>query len=411
MHRNRTWQINPTELRSQRNRILLVEGGDGSVLNLDFTSGILDPRLTLARNSTLATYINSSGFVATATTNEPRFDYSPTTVGELKGLLIEGASTNLLNWSEAFSTAGGANNNWADTNLTRTSTNNTSPRNDATALRITASAANGTIISSTAIGSSAARVLSVWLRRVTGTGAIQFTTDNGTAWTTQVITSSWVRYTFPATTADQRVGFRIVDSGNAIEIWGAQLEVSAGGATSYIPTGTTQVLRNGDFLLSASSLGASRNTEFSLNDITIGISSLSQYTLLYVYGRDTNQKRTFPASLIVKRNTASTIRLDWRDFNGTSVEIKTITATVAATTVNTSTAKIAFSCNGVAQPRVAINGTAFTGTGTIDPISEIQWVQLGNSSAVAGSFNPIWVKQLKIFPTTLSTAQLQALTT
>lgn len=411
MHRNRTWQINPTELRSQRNRILLVEGGDGSVLNLDFTSGILNPRLTLVRNSTLATYINSSGFVTTATTNEPRFDYSPTTVGELKGLLIEGASTNLLNWSEAFSTAGGTNNNWSDTNLTRTSTNNTSPRNDATALRITASAANGTIISSTAIGSSAARVLSVWLRRVTGTGAIQFTTDNGTAWTTQVITSSWVRYTFPATTADQRVGFRIVDSGNAIEIWGAQLEVSAGGATSYIPTGTTQVLRNGDFLLSASSLGASRNTEFSLNDITIGISSLSQYTLLYVYGRDTNQKRTFPASLFARTN-ASVQRLDVRDFNGNAIEVKTQLVLVAsASSFNASTAKIAFSGNGVAQPRVAINGTVSTGTLGIDAVSGIQWVQLGNSSAVAGSFNPIWVKQLKIFPTTLSTAQLQALTT
>lgn len=385
--------------------------GDGSTFNLDFTTGVLDSRLTLARNSTVATYINSSGFVATATTNEPRFDYSTTTVGELKGLLLEGASTNLLNWSETFATSGGTNNNWADTNLTRTSTNNTSPRNDATALRITASAANGTIISSAAIGTSAARVLSVWLRRVTGTGNIQYTLDNGSTYTTQAITSSWVRYSFPTTTAAQQVGFRIVTSLDAIEIWGVQLEVSAGGATSYLPTVASQVTRNGDFLLSASSSGASRTTEFSLNDIAPGVSDFTQYTLLYIYGRDTNQKRTYPASIYARTNTPSVQRLDWRDFSGTTIEIKTQTATVANATVNTSIAKIAFSCDGVAQPRVAINGTAFTGTGTIDSISGIQWVQLCNSSQVGSAFNPIWVRQLKMFPTTLSTAQLQGLTT
>jgi hypothetical protein len=389
---------------------LMGRAGDGSTFNLDFTTGSLDSRLTFTRNSTVATYINSSGFVATATTNVPRFDYSTTTVGELKGLLLEGESTNLLNWSETFATSGGTNNNWADTNLTRTSTNNTSPRNDATALRITASAANGTIISSAAIGTSAARVLSVWLRRVTGTGNIQYTLDNGTSYTTQAITSSWVRYSFPATTAAQRVGFRIVTSGDAIEIWGVQLEVSVGGATSYVPTVASQVTRNGDFLLSASSIGASRTTEFSLNDITPGISGFTQYTLLYIYGRDTNQKRTFPASIYARTN-ANVVRFDWRDFSGTTIELKTQTATVAAATVSTSIAKIACSCDGVAQPRAAINGTAYTSTGTIDSVSGIQWVQLGNSSQVAGAFNPIWVRQLKMFPTTLSTAQLQGLTT
>jgi len=125
--------------------------GDGSTLNLDFTTGVLDSRLTFTR-STTATYINSSGYVTVmgaAATNDPtkaRFDYDPATLAP-RGLLIESQATNLLNFSETFATTGGTNNNWADTNLTRTSTNNTSPRNDATALQITASAGNGTIIS------------------------------------------------------------------------------------------------------------------------------------------------------------------------------------------------------------------------------------------------------------------------
>ena len=218
--------------------------GDGSTLNLDFTTmGALDSRFTFTR-STTATYINSLGYVASAAINEARFECDATTLAA-KGLLIEGAATNLLNFSETFATTGGTNNNWADTNLTRTSTNNTSPRNDATALRLTASAANGTIISSAAMGTSAARTLSVWLRRVTGTGNIQYSLDNGSTYTTQAITAVWVRYTFAVTTAAQRVGFRIVTSADAIEIWGVQLETGTG-SSSYIPTTTAQVARAED---------------------------------------------------------------------------------------------------------------------------------------------------------------------
>lgn len=225
--------------------------GDGSTLNVDFTSMTNGGQLANAgftfTNATTAarTYINSSGIVATATTNEPRFDYDPTTLAP-RGLLIEGTATNLLNWSESFATSGGASNNWADTNITRNSTNNTDPANGTTALRVTASAGNGTIISTAAMGTSAQRTFSIWLRRVSGTGNIQYTLDNGSTYTTQAITSSWVRYTFAATTAAQRVGIRIVTSGDSIELWGAQLEAGSG-ASSYIPTGASQGTRNADF--------------------------------------------------------------------------------------------------------------------------------------------------------------------
>jgi hypothetical protein len=45
-----------------------VEGGDGSTLSLDFTTGVLDPRLTFTR-STNATFINSQGYVQFADAN------------------------------------------------------------------------------------------------------------------------------------------------------------------------------------------------------------------------------------------------------------------------------------------------------------------------------------------------------
>ncbi len=216
--------------------------GDGSTLSLDFTTGSLDPRLTFTRASTTATYINSSGYVTTAGTNVARFDHDPTTLAP-RGLLVEAQATNLLNWSASFATSGGTNNNWADTNITRSSLG-FDPTGVTAAITFSASAGNATIISSAAIGTSAARTFSVWLRRVSGTGNIQYTQNNGTNWTTQAITATWTRYTFTHT-VDHRVGIRIVTSGDAIEMWGAKLETGSG-ASSYIPTGASQATRNAD---------------------------------------------------------------------------------------------------------------------------------------------------------------------
>jgi hypothetical protein len=69
MHaRNRTWLLGSDPVERCRQRTLPVEGGDGSTLSLDFTTGVLDPRLTFTR-STNATFINSQGLVQYADSN------------------------------------------------------------------------------------------------------------------------------------------------------------------------------------------------------------------------------------------------------------------------------------------------------------------------------------------------------
>jgi len=194
-----------------------------------------------------------------------RYDYDPTTVPATpRGLLIEESRTNLMTYSQTLVTA------WADTNITRVSAVRSAPDGTNTALEASASSANGTIIRTAAIGSSAARVLSIWLKRVSGTGDIQYTLDNGATWTTQAITTTWTRYTFAATTANQQVGFRIVTSGDTIQIWGAQLEAGSFG-TSYVPAFASTAIRPADNVSFGSAvLSIFQSVNFStLTELTI----------------------------------------------------------------------------------------------------------------------------------------------
>jgi hypothetical protein len=378
--------------------------GDGSTLNLDFTKmSALDSRFTYTR-STTATYINSSGYVASAAINEARFEFDATTLAA-KGLLIESAATNLLNFSETFATTGGTNNNWADTNLTRTSTNNTSPRNDATALQITASAANGTIISSAAIGTSAARTLSVWLRRVTGTGNIQYTLDNGSTYTTQAITAVWVRYTFAVTTAAQRVGFRIVTSADAIEIWGVQIEAGTG-SSSYIPTVASQVTKASDecYMADISSFNYS-NTNGTIATQFVYTKQSTSYIeqIGFMTATDQPTLESFANGLSF-----------FTSARGASLSIGGANEVSRTFTLNTAT-KYSYSVDTTTDPilRVNLNSSASSvnksGTGNLYTATRFVFGRLP-ASTYGSNFGSITIKSVKYWPTTKTAAELAALT-
>lgn len=62
---------------------------------LDFTTAVLDSRVTFTRSGNSATVTNSSGVIELINANLPRFDFDPTTL-VCKGLLIEENRTNLL---------------------------------------------------------------------------------------------------------------------------------------------------------------------------------------------------------------------------------------------------------------------------------------------------------------------------
>jgi hypothetical protein len=64
-------------------------------LALDFTTAVLDPRVTFTRSGATATRVNASGFIETMAANTARFDYDPMTLAP-KGMLVEESRTNLV---------------------------------------------------------------------------------------------------------------------------------------------------------------------------------------------------------------------------------------------------------------------------------------------------------------------------
>jgi hypothetical protein len=319
-----------------------------------------------------------------------RFDHDPTTLAP-KGLLIESQVTNLLNWSESFATSGGTNNNWADTSITRT-TGQADPANGTTAIRFTASAGNATVISSAAIGTSAERTFSVWLRRVTGTGNIQYTQNNGTNWTTQAITATWTRYTFTHT-VDHRVGIRIVTSGDAIEMWGAMLEVGSG-QSSYIATGASQATRNADNCelldLSTMVFNASAGTIYTDVGTRLNTGSQRNYTFLPASG---GNNQIFEGS-------------------GTALNVFSSGSFVAqiGTSSPLAAQKIAaaYALNDYAVS--VAGGAVATDTSGALPTS-LTKLTIGGSIINSAAYANGCIRVFKYWPTRLTNAQLQSLTT
>jgi hypothetical protein len=257
---------------------------DSATLNLDFTTGVLDSRLTFTRSST-GTYIDSSGYVASASIDSPRFDHDPTTLAP-RGLLIEGSASTLNQYSEDFSNA-----YWQKINTTISTTSVTCPDNiGRTTVRVVDNATNASHSIRRGIATTAGTTytLSFFVRKGSTdtfaaqcfwSSSYQFTLtvssiDNNTqsitsasgvnATATRVAysafgSSPWYRYsitfTHPSAVGAATPDFNFcpinnvgsyVGSGNHTDFFGIQLEAGSG-ASSYIPTGASTATRAVDY--------------------------------------------------------------------------------------------------------------------------------------------------------------------
>lgn len=104
---------------------------------------------------------------------------------------------------------------------------------NATATTLTASAGNGTAIAASAITSaSQLHVLRVQMSRITGSGNIQLTLDNGGTWTTVTLTTTDQIFTISQTLANPQPGVRIVTSADAINVTKIQVEIAGGNSNT-----------------------------------------------------------------------------------------------------------------------------------------------------------------------------------
>jgi hypothetical protein len=251
-------------------------------LALDFTTGALDPRVTVARALNTATRVNSSGLIEIINANLPRFDYDPVTLAP-KGLLIEESRTNLMLQSQAIDQSP-----WAVSQLNTTGTpayidvaaspdgtqnadklipNTVSTQHyaqqaitlaDNTVYALTVYAKASELIAiRLSLGTKAGAFPGAYFNLSTGVVTNEVSSPVSTSITP--VGNGWYRCTVVANsgtggTAPQlriwaisgvnTISFAGNDS-DGVLVWGAQVEAGAF-ATSYIPTLASQVTRNAD---------------------------------------------------------------------------------------------------------------------------------------------------------------------
>jgi hypothetical protein len=388
---------------------------------------------TSATNNSTTNYFKSNDYQA------PRFDYDPTTL-TARGLLIEGSATNLIYWSESFDTTGAAINwNWSAVNVTRGTVTTTAPSGaSTTVVKIQETTATGLHAPLIVYGSLTSSVYTVSLFakaverqylslfdnggssanamfNLSGNGAVVSQSTEGIA-TITPYPNGWYRITMRTPTLTNiNLQFRLSTDGtttsyegalnSGVYIWGAQLEAGSG-ASSYIPTGASQATRAEDSCV--------------MNDITWLQYSNTNGSMYYEGRFSKLNTASFPWRMGFTTETG-----DYRVFGfltnsgGSSIEAKgsssTPTASVSVSIAVNTNYKLAWSMDttlATGELRRSSNGgavsvssaTALTVTGTPT------YFMFGQKGY--GAFFPAGtIKVAKYWPTTLSDAQLQAITT
>lgn len=414
---------------------------NGQTLDLDFLLGTLPSTVTFTRSST-ATYFTSTGALATAAINEPRFDYNPATL-VLRGLLIEEQRTNSIrnntavgavagtpgtlptNWSSTLSgltqTVVGTGIedgiNYIDIRLNGTTTGTSAGIRFETTTGIAVASGQTWTVSTFGrlVGGSATNItnFAVGISGLTAGGVA--TTDTGSSSMTAVINSASIARTrtaraltyADATTAFARVQFIAsfavgVAIDATLRIGLPQME-QGGFATSVIPTSLATATRAPDI---ATMTGTNFSSWYNQSEGTLfaqriqaSSDSVNARRVVSVSdGTSSNRIEIYQAGS--GTTGANSVLAGVSDFNPSITGVPTAGSTVKAA--------LAYSSAGKALTRDGLPvGTSLT----VPPLSGILQMNIG--AVVTNTANATYdgyIQRIAYYPRRLSNAELQAIT-
>tara|TARA_R110000822_G_scaffold18253_4_gene60482 strand:+ start:606 stop:1715 length:1110 start_codon:yes stop_codon:yes gene_type:complete len=209
---------------------------EGSTLAYNDENGNFKPLPFDFTRASSATVVNKAGLIETVENGIPRIDFSNDANG---ALLLEPTRSNLTTYSEAFDNA-----YWTKSNTTVTS-GFVSPDGTNNAFKLTSNN-GGNIISRPSLTLNTTHTTSIYLKRVSGTGNVSIFKPNGNE-TVVTLTSEWQRFTDvnSVNPSNAYTGVRLYGLSDEVLIYGAQVEQGSY-ATSYIPTQGSAVTRVAD---------------------------------------------------------------------------------------------------------------------------------------------------------------------
>ena len=372
---------------------------------LDFTTGVLDSRVTIARALNTATRINSSGLVEIVNANLPRFDYNLTTLAP-KGLLIEESRTNICSYSEDFLTG------WGNFGGSYTPNSGTSP----------SGSGNATLVTNTSGGAFrywplvvvGTYTVSVWAKGVTGTETLRLQSAPSGTVIAHNLTTQWARYTLTYTGTWTRFDIYMDTTAQQCLLWGAQVEAGAF-ATSYIPTSGATATRNAD---AVSMTGTNFSSWFNASAGTLAVSATGYNATTVAQGGVAPAAvslyaiaATSPyATISIVRRDAATLNSPTgyiiSDAGSVGTDIQKNTVSWAGATVNA-----AIAWNGSTNAAFTANGlTVGTDTSYTLPTSDSLQIGRWGSEALSGYWSG-HIRKVSFYPQRLTNAELQAITT